>query len=257
MIRLINKLKEVCIEKQSMNNTPIYVVMRMTPDSRTVLSGNGSRPDWFSKQKVFESVFSARDEHTRFLILFDGDSSQHWIKNYPVQVVPIQGGDGDRSFMIQMQVIREMKLQESDIIYVLEDDYVHRPGWTTVLREGLSSLLPSTLKFDYVTLYDHYDKYNLTDEFLVKNYTGLQSQIGLSKSVHWRTIPSTTNTFAMQYKTFLEDYEVHQVFKNSDHNKFTFLQRGGRKVASCVPGYSTHCHKDYLSPCIDWEQICK
>ena len=74
---------------------------------------------------------------------------------------------------------------------------------------------------------------------------------------HWRQIPYTTNTFATKIKTLKEDLEIHQ--KHSigyeftwDEGKFLELKENNRVLVSSIPGYSTHCHSNFLSPLIDW-----
>lgn len=226
----------------------IEVILRMCPDNSSSLSGNSSRPPNFSKEEVFRNLLETKDAATNITILFDGDHRNHWVSKYPsVRVVQSTGGNGDESFKSQIMYIKFANFNENTIIYVLEDDYLHKEGWSKILREGLGDLQPSFLKFDYVTLYDHKDKYTYP------MYNALVSKIAISDSIHWRTVPSTTNTFAMYYKTFLEDFDIHYSFLNSDHEKFLELGRNKRLLGSCMPGYSTHCHKDYLSPCISWE----
>jgi hypothetical protein len=57
------------------------------------------------------------------------------------------------------RIITEKQLPEDTIFYFLEDDYLHRRGAYDILIEAFEDL-----KADYVTLYDHPDKYqNLKD----------------------------------------------------------------------------------------------
>lgn len=250
-----------------MEKTKIHVVMRMTPDSRVPQSGASSRPSWYNKETVFRSVFLTRDENTEFTVIFDGDPTDHWIHKYPIkELVPIQVGTDKLSLANMLHFSMNMDLPEDDILYFLEDDYLHKKGWCDILREGLSKkLVPESTQFnyvtlydfDYITLYDHYDKYHFNDEYAKQAYSNLLSRIVVSKSVHWRTVPSTTNTFAMRFKTFMDDIDTHMVYKNIDNDKFLALGKEGRVLASCVPGWSTHCHTDFLSPCVDWEEIVK
>lgn len=225
----------------------IEVILRMCPDSQRPISGDNTRPNWFNKEAAFKNLMNTKDEYTNVTVLFDGNYNGHWINNYPVTIIKSQGGDGDKSFASQIMYIKLKQFNDDTIIYILEDDYVHRENWPTILREGLSSsILPFFLKFNYITLYDHKDKY------FYKEYNSLLSKIGVTDSVHWRTIPSTTNTFACLYKTFKEDFDVHYSFLNNDHQKFVELCNNGRLIGSSIPGYSTHCHKNYLSPCVNW-----
>ena len=82
----------------------------------------------------------------------------------------------------------------------------------------------------------------------------------VSDSVHWRTVPSTCNTYAAKLGTLKADYGVHKHFSDAspdgismDHAKFCHLGSMGRRLITPMPGYSTHC--DLLhSPTIDWEK---
>jgi hypothetical protein len=80
---------------------------------------------------------------------------------------------------------------EDDSVYLLEDDYIHKPGSSLALSEGL-------LLADYVTLYDHPDKYRLAAESGNRfNHQKLHPTIlYASPTSHWRETNSTTMTFA-------------------------------------------------------------
>jgi hypothetical protein len=130
----------------------------------------------------------------------------------------------------------------------VEDDYLHRPGWIEVLKEGFS--LPA----DYVTLYDHRDKY------FYPMYRTLDARLFVTKSCHWRTTPSTTNTFAARFGTLMQDLALQRRFSKGrsiteDHRKFCTLGKKGRVLISPLPGWSTHVEPNYASPCIDWNQF--
>jgi hypothetical protein len=107
---------------------------------------------------------------------------------------------------------------------------------------------------DYVTLYDHKDKY------FFPMYHSLQSRIFHTKSCHWRTTPSMTQTFAVRWKTLMEDLSIHRKFSKSrqisqDHLKFLALSRQGRTLISSLPGFSTHAELEFASPCFNWTQL--
>jgi hypothetical protein len=229
----------------------------MTPDTNKPLTGSSSRPEWFNKEAVFRSVYETADETVTFLILFDGDTKNHWINKYKVNVLKMKAGNGDLSFAVQIEMLKKLPLNDNDIVYILEDDYIHIKNWPNILREGLGKLQPSYKKFDYVTLYDHPDKYILSDDNLKFRYFELNSSICITKSCHWRTIPNTTNTFAAEYKTLIKDYDIHMKHKNMDDTKFIHLRFEGRTIGSCIPGYSTHCQKYFLTPFIDWAEEIK
>ena len=142
-----------------------------------------------------------------------------------------------------------MRLDPETIIYIVEDDYLHRAGWIDILLEGFS--IPDV---SYVTLYDHKDKY------FYPMYDQLESKLYHTKSCHWRVTPSTTNTYAMKFKTLLRDLYTHRRYSlnldvSSDHAKFCDLSSQGKFLISPMPGWSTHLEPEYASPCINWEEI--
>ncbi len=207
------------------------------------LSAHKKRPREFSKEVCYQNLIQTSDERvhlTHFLDIRDGD---HFLKG---KAIHIQEGTESGSFLRMLEYVEKLDLHPDTIVYFLEDDYLHRPGWIDVLFEGFS------LAADYVTLYDHKDKYTM--------YPKLFSKIFITPSCHWRTTPSTTNTYAMRFSTLKQDSSAHRSFSlgrkvTADHNKFCFLGKKGRTLISPMPGWSTHADPEFLSPCIDWEQF--
>jgi hypothetical protein len=160
------------------------------------------------------------------------------------------GGNDAQSFLNVLNYVIEQKYDDNDIIYFLEDDYLHRAGWIDIMLEGFEYI-----GADYYTLYDHPDKYYL------QMYESLQSKIIATPSVHWRTTPSTTNTYACKFETLKKHLDIHIQYCDlvekwtKDHDKFTHLWKIGSNLISCMPGYSTHVEGNMLSPIIDWSKI--
>jgi hypothetical protein len=103
-----------------------------------------------------------------------------------------------------------------------------------------------------VTLYDHGDKYQ-------EMYKDFMTKVLHTELSHWMPTPSTTNTFAVKMKTLKEDYIIQKKWSvgyepSADHAKFIELNQRGKNLISSIPGYSTHCQKEFLAPCIDWEK---
>lgn len=207
-----------------------------------------NRPEWWDKEKVFENFKrTLNSETTNYTIVYDkhyGNRSETFLKEEE-NVYEVNCGKESLSFIETLNYILSKDFDDDTIIYFLEDDYVHRPGWDKILIDGFN------LPVDYITLYDHGDKYQeMYKDFMTKL---------LISFTHWMPIPSTTNTFAVKFNTLKEDQNIHRYFStgfepSADHAKFLELHRQGRNLISCVPGYSTHCHKEFLSPCIDWSQ---
>ena len=65
-----------------------------------------------------------------------------------------KGGNDGISFLNMIEYVNTLQFNDDDIIYFLEDDYFHNIGWTNIIREGFENIA-----VDYITLYDHNDKY--------------------------------------------------------------------------------------------------
>lgn len=207
----------------------------------------------FSREKCFQNLLETSDSRVNITLLLDTHhpmEGEHFVQKqtkYPV--VEIKEGSEGGSFLRLLDYVGTLSLKSDTILYFLEDDYVHRKGWIDILLEGFS-----LAKADYITLYDHRDKYFL--------YPDLKSEIFHTTSCHWRTTPSTTNTYAMRLKTLKEHEEIHRKFSlgqkiSEDHAKFLKLKELGATLLSSIPGWSTHAEPDFASPCTDWEALFK
>lgn len=229
----------------------IYIYQRHCNFSTN--SHNKPRPKWFNREKIFDSFISTLDDRVTYTAFHDsgnGDIENHFLNNKDVNKISLKGGNDAQSFLNLLNYVIKQDYKDDDIIYFLEDDYLHQPGWIDILLEGFKFI-----GADYYTLYDHPDKYYLP------MYENLQSKIIATPSIHWRTIPSTTNTYACKFKTLKQHFEVHVKYCDlvdkwtKDHDKFVHLWNIGSNLISCIPGYSTHVEENMLSPTIDWSQI--
>lgn len=216
-------------------------------------SAHKPRPDWFDREKIFDSFISTLDERVEYTAFHDsgnGNIEDHFLNGKDVKKVSMFGGNDAQSFLNVLNYIIEQNYDDNDIIYFLEDDYLHKQGWIDIMLEGFEYI-----GADYYTLYDHPDKYYL------QMYENLQSKIIATPSIHWRTTPSTTNTYACKLETLKKHFPTHikscdLIEKwTKDHDKFTELWNMGSNLISCIPGYSTHVEGNMLSPTIKWNQI--
>jgi len=139
----------------------------------------------------------------------------------------------------------DLSIKEEDLIYFLENDYIHVNGWLNKVIE----LFSTYQGLDYVSLYDHNDKY------FHPMYDNLTSKIFTSPSHHWRTTPSTCGSFIVTKERFNEDFDILSTMRG-DHNKWLWLnEHRSRSVITPIPGLSTHCMNNLLSPTIKWEKI--
>jgi len=220
-------------------------------------SSHKPRPDWFNREKIFDSFILTLDERVDYTAFHDsgnGSIKEHFLSNKDVKKVSMFGGNDAISFLNVLNYIKEQQYNDNDIIYFLEDDYLHQPGWIDIMLEGFEYI-----GADYYTLYDHPDKYGPTSYPML--YEDLTSKIFTTPNTHWRTIPNTTNTYACYYKTLIKHFDIHVKYCDlvekwtKDSHKFQELWNIGSNLISCIPGYSTHVEGNMLSPVINWSRI--
>lgn len=122
---------------------------------------------------------------------------------------------------------------DDELVYFCEDDYLHLGSSPKLLEEGIEQA-------DYVSLYDHPDKY--TRAYNMGEY----SKVIKTKSSHWRFTVSTCMTFGTKIGILKEDIEIWKKFTSEthphDHHIFTELGKNGRKLIIPIPGVT--CHTD-------------
>ena len=230
----------------------IEVFLRQCYLSPNASLPNRHRPPWFDKVKIFKNLKKTIDPKLAHLnIVYDehfGSISDTFLKDEE-NVEIINCGNEAGSFLATLDIIESRNYDDDTIIYFLEDDYLHKEGWCDVLLEAFS------LPIQYVSLYDHLDKY------IDSGYNDLVSKIFVTKTCHWRTTPSTCNTYAGKMGQFREDMDIHRHYSaassdgiSMDHAKFVNLGQVGKTLVTSIPGYSTHV--DHLqSPTVDWESV--
>ena len=150
------------------------------------------------------------------------------LKDYPhIKTESTQlGNSGSFKYALSQAISHD----PNEIIYFVEDDYLHKNNAKTILLEGLKV-------GDYATLYDHPDKY--CSEY----YYGETTKILRTNNHHWKHSISTTMTFATKVKTLREDATIW--IENSsgphpdDHNAFCHLATR-RKLSVAIPGLAFH-----------------
>ena len=215
----------------------------------STISQHKKRTPGFSREACYanflETINPSLANVTFLLDVARGDRDLHFLPKE--NTIEIKEGTESGSFLRLLDHVSKLPLHPDTILYFVEDDYIHRPGWVDILLEGFQ--VPN---IDYVTLYDHRDKYFLP------MYNGLTARLFATPSCHWRTAPSTTQTFATRFKTLLRDLPLHREYStgreiSADHEKFLHLQRRGATLISSIPGWSTHAEPEFASPCIAWE----
>lgn len=196
------------------------------------------------------------------------------LKGFDFHALHITSLGHNGSFFHQVTIATQT-LDDDDYVYLIEDDYLHREGAQHALEEGLQH-------FDYVTLYDHPDKYGafegISNPYARGTFLSEPTRIWKGSHAIWRTSNSTTLSFACQVKTLKNDQAIwlgrfNRERKAKDFYSWLLLTRpglnGGRLkikfilrqlVAQCmglfgypkrtlgvpIPSYSAHLEQAYL-----------
>lgn len=212
------------------------------------------KPSYINNENCLKNALREFPEYEcNWIIIADkcSESTLKMIRSYAhtTSILITNYGSGAQTFNLALDYA--LKLPDNEIVYFLENDYLHKPGSLKALEEGLNEM-----KSDYVSLYDHPDKYiNGANPFV--EYGGEVTRVLLSKNSHWKLTNSTTMTFATKVKILKEDESILREYTIGtyprDFEMFIKLREKGRSLITPIPGYSTHGETKWLSPIIDWE----
>lgn len=214
---------------------------------------NKVKPDYINNEnclKNFVNVFGYEDlniiadnisEDTNLMIL-------KYVPQNKIEYVSVGHGAGTFNMALDLAITYD----DTEIIYFIENDYLHQPNSEKIINEGFE------LGTDYLSLYDHPDKYIDGANPFVEG-GGEYTKVFLSNSCHWKLTNSTTMTFAAKVKTLKEDESILRKWTNGTHpndfQMFLELRDKGRSLITSIPGYSTHGETAWLTPLINWNDI--
>ncbi len=167
------------------------------------------------------------------------------------RIVQLNYGSGGITFLHAALMVKDSSVSDDTMIYFVEDDYIHTDGSLQKILQGLS-----LSGVDYVTGYDHPDKY------MQPIQSSLESKLYMTATCHWRTTPSTTMTFATTARTVRADYSLYETYCKTgypyDNEMFHALRATrGRTLISAIPGFCTHAEIAWLSPHVHWQDVIK
>ena len=253
----------------------LHIYYRHTPVTR---SSGKSRPPWFSHANCLVNLLDTITDHladgsVRLNVLFDGTEADmradfaigHIAQRIAAQPGAaagiterrIEGGTQRTAWRACVGIVKEdakTRLASGDLVYLLENDYLHMPGWV----DEVFALRSQGIEWDYLTLYDHPDKYpNQCDHVDAARYRALPARLFASSRRHWRTTPSTCASYMLSRETFLQDHAVLRLglYDLRLFRLLTSLKR--RTLISPLPAMSTHCMAGLLAPIVDWELLAK
>jgi len=160
-------------------------------------------------------------------------------------------GHGAGTFNLALD--KALTFDDNEIVYFIENDYLHLPGSKRIIEEGLDEI-----GADFVSLYDHPDKYIDGANPYVQG-GGEMTRVMLSTSSHWKVTNSTTMTFASKVKTLRKTENILREYTQGsyprDFDMFVHLYNSAHYLVTPIPGYSTHGETAWLTPLINWKKI--
>lgn len=218
------------------------------------------KPEYVNNENCLRNALSTFSLNSyEWFIIADNISNEtskmisKYVPNEFIHHVRIGNGAGTFNYGLNFA----LTLDDNDVVYFLENDYIHKPNSDVVLLEGINA------GGDYVSLYDHPDKYipaSRGGNSFIEDDGGELTKVYLTKSCHWKITNSTTMTFASKIKTIKEDEDILRRWTNMgdyprDFDMFIELREKGKVLLTPMPGYSTHGETDWLSPLTNWETI--
>lgn len=213
---------------------------------------NKVKPPYIGNENCLKNA-TQTFKQAEWVIIADNTSvpTDKMITKYQSNITKVSVGHGAGTF--NLALTEALRYNDNEVVYFLENDYLHKPESFNVLLEGID------IGSDYISLYDHPDKYQDGANPFVEG-GGEITKVFLSKSCHWKLTNSTTMTFAAKVKTLREDEEILRSFTQGsyprDFEMFLALRDKGRSLITPLPGYATHGETAWLSPLTNWDDIC-
>lgn len=187
------------------------------------------------------------------------DETLEWVSEYGYEVIRTNSEGNAYAFNMVLDYALEYL---EDYVYFVEDDYLH-----DCMRLGIKSpvhtiLMEGLLRSDYVSLYDHPDKYIPARQggnpFIGEDRAEV-TKVFRTETWHWKLTNSTTMTFATHMDVLREDRDIWKKHTDGSHpndmQAFLELRSKGRSLATPIPSLSTHCDLPWLAPFGGWKNI--
>jgi len=219
---------------------------------------NKVKPDYIDNEKCLQNFCNVFYDHIYDIhIIADNcsESTMDMINKYinPVNIEKVSIGHGAGTFNLALD--KALKWEDDEIIYFVENDYLHKQNSPTVLEEGFN------LGASFVALYDHPDKY-MDPRAGGNPYCeggAEDTRVYLTDSCHWKITNSTTMTLASKVSTLKQTEDILRKHTSGTHPNdfpmFLELREKEHLLITPIPGYATHGETAWLSPLTDWSQI--
>jgi hypothetical protein len=219
---------------------------------------NKIKPEYIDNEKCLKNFCNVFSEHKDSIYVIADNCSEptlDMIKKYinPTNIEQVSIGHGAGTFNLALD--KALGWGDDEIVYFIENDYIHKPDSPKILEEGFS------LGASFVALYDHPDKY-LDPRSGGNPYCeggAEDTRVYLTNSTHWKITNSTTMTLAAKVSTLKQVESVIRKHTSGSHpndfHMFIELREKEHLLVTPIPGYATHGETAWLSPLTDWSNI--
>lgn len=217
---------------------------------------NKVKPNYIGNEQCLKNateVFKDAD----WSIIADNVSepTENMIRKYVAEdcIKWVSVGHGAGTF--NMALDEALMYPDDEIVYFIENDYLHKPQSKEILEEGFN------LGASFVSLYDHPDKYLEPSQGGNPYCEGgaEDTRVYLTDSCHWKMTNSTTMTFAIRVSTLKRCEPILRKHTSQTHpndfQMFLELRENNELLITSIPGYSTHGETSWLSPLTNWNKI--
>jgi len=221
-----------------------------------------NRPGFFDKETALASFLrAAREAGPAVEVVFLNDGPlpgrvAGWMREAG-EVVEAAGLGNSGSYRRALAEALARDWPETDLVYLVEDDYLHLPPALSILAEA-STEIP---RASYFTLYDHPDRYRRADDA-----DRGRTRMFLGGGRHWRSVESTCLTYAARLGALRRDAWIHRWKSRGtvplDRDIWRAVQGLARYrwrfprrlLVSPLPSLATHLEREHLAPGVDWAE---
>jgi hypothetical protein len=213
---------------------------------------NKIKPDYVNNENCLRNFCNVFFDHIHDIKIIADNCSEdtiNMIKKYidPANIERVSVGHGAGTFNLALD--RALKLVDEEIVYFVENDYIHLQNSPSVIKEMIN------MGEIFSTLYLHPDK------FLPPNYGGNPevdvdggyiTKIYNGKTQLYAMFNSTTMTFASKVSTLKKTELILRKHTSGTHpndfHMFLELRDNGYPLICPLNSYSTHGETMWLSP---------
>jgi hypothetical protein len=213
---------------------------------------NKVKPDYINNENCLRNFCNVFFDYIHDIHIIADNCSKDTldiIKKYidPINIEQVSVGHGAGTFNLALDTA--LKFRDDEIVYFVENDYIHLHGSPQILKEGFELGAP------YMTLYLHPDKFippHQGGNPEVDSDGGYMTRIYRGETQLFGMFNSTTMTFAAKVKTLKVDESILRKHTNGTHpndfHMFLELRESGNALLCPINTFSTHGETNWLAP---------